>query len=99
MLSSPREAQVGSSGNMRFKSTNCSTSRVGEKDFLGNVDEQTGLREGKLIGMEEFPRCLLVFDAEHGVEIGVEKSNDVFLVGRKFAGSVGECPDDSFFVF
>ena len=51
-----------------------------EEDFLGEVTKEACFGEGKLVCEEEFASCLIILDAESGIEIGVEMSDDVFLV-------------------
>lgn len=59
-----------------------------------------GLGEGKmLVGMEVFPRGLVIFDRRDWIEIWIEPPSDVFLVGLKFVFSVRERPTHCFPIF
>ena len=51
-----------------------------EENFLGEVAKEACFGEGELVCKEEFASCLIILDAESGIEIGVEMSDDVFLV-------------------
>ena len=49
--------------------------------------------------MEEFARCLVIFNAKHGIKVGVKPSDDMLLVGVELLCPMRESPVDSLSIF